>query len=97
MILPGTIIGGGPQSAARIACELRVNAPAPGCGRPGVHLSDNPGPPGWRLIAPMPLLAYLAGQRDPDGHMIIVALDLNVGMEIDVCHFFRLWGARTWP
>jgi hypothetical protein len=40
-----------------------------------------------RLIAPMPLLAYLAGQRDPDGHMIIVALDLNVGMEIDVCHF----------
>ena len=35
----------------------------------------------------MPLLAYLAGQRDPDGYMIIVALDLNVGMEIDVCHF----------
>jgi hypothetical protein len=35
----------------------------------------------------MPLLAYLAGQRDPDGHMIIVALDLNIGMEIDVCHF----------
>jgi hypothetical protein len=30
---------------------------------------------------------YLAGQRDPDGHMIIVALDLNAGREIDVCHF----------
>jgi hypothetical protein len=35
----------------------------------------------------MPVLAYLAGQRDPDGHMIIVALDLDAGMEIDVCHF----------
>jgi hypothetical protein len=49
----------------------------------------------------MPLLAYLAGQRDPDGHMIIVALDLNVGMEIDVCHFSACGvpelGHSCWP
>src|SRR5713101_7511998 len=52
-----------------------------------------------RLTAPMPLLAYLAGQQDPDGHMIIVALDLNVGMEIDVCHFPPVpeLGHRCWP
>jgi hypothetical protein len=33
MTLPGTIIVGGPQGGARIARELRVNIPAPGCGR----------------------------------------------------------------
>jgi len=49
----------------------------------------------------MPLLAYLAGQRDPGGHMIIVALDLNVGKEIDVSHFSACrvpeLGHSCWP